>query len=176
VKELLITSGYPRSGSTYLNHALHLFYYPDEEINQNRHTVIAIEKAERIIVPFRHPVDAIASWNVYPLPSKLEDDIKFYLRFHNAVINNVDKIILFDFDLFTRDVNYIKTQIADKLQLETNKVITDAIVKQLMLQNKKELNLPRDNQLTLLEVKKELETLSQYEECVNIFTKLKEKQ
>jgi hypothetical protein len=41
----LITSAFPRSGSTYLNQALQLLYYSTEPVNINRHSVVAIEKA-----------------------------------------------------------------------------------------------------------------------------------
>jgi len=173
MKELLITSGFPRSGSTYLNQAINLLYYPEQEVNWNRHTVIAIEKANKIIVPFRNPLDAIASWKTYPLESTLDQDIKFYIRFYKAVLDNLHKIVLMDFDYFTKDIDYIKDKVFKNFGIGTDNYVTDAQVKEAMLFNDKELNLPRNNKEELDAVKTELQGMAGFNECVELYNALK---
>lgn len=169
----LITSAYPRSGSTYLNQALQLLYYPTETVNQNRHTVVAIDKSEKIMVPFRNPIDSVASWQKYPSYGLLEADIQFYVRFYSYVLNNLDKIVLMDFDLFTQDLEYVKTKVFENLGLTAVQEVTDAQVKEAMLNNGKEINLPRGNKDELDAVKSVLGTLPEFQECVSIYATLK---
>ena len=146
----LITSAFPRSGSTYLNQALQLLYYPTKPVNENRHTIVAIEKADKIIVSFRNPKDSIASWHKYPSNGLLEADIKYYVRFYSYVLDNLNKVVLMDFDNFTQDIEYIKSQVSDNYNLTTDALVTNDEVKTAMLANGKEINLPRNNKEELL--------------------------
>lgn len=173
MKELLITSGFPRSGSTYLNQALNLLYYPDQEVNWNRHTVVAIKQADNIMVTFRNPVDSIASWHKYPSNGQLEEDIKYYLRFYKAVIENLNKVSLMDFDYFTKDIEYIKDKVLKKFGISTDNVTTDSQVKEAMLANNKELNLPRNNKEELEVIKAELQQMPEFTECLKVYATLK---
>jgi hypothetical protein len=173
MKELLITSGFPRSGSTYLNQALNLLYYPEQEVNWNRHTVISIEQADQIMATFRNPIDSIASWNKYPSNGLLEADIQYYVRFYSAVLNNLDKVVLMDFDLFTQDLEYIKSRVLDNFGISTDAAVTDAQVKEAMLLNNKEINLPRNNKEELDAVKAILSNLPEFQECLSIYATLK---
>jgi hypothetical protein len=169
----LTTSAFPRSGSTYLNQALQLLYYPADPVNENRHTVVAIDKSEKIMVPFRNPIDSIASWHKYPSNGLLEADVQYYVRFYSAVLNNLDKVVLMDFDLFTQDLEYIKSRVLDNFGISTNEAVTDAQVKEAMLLNNKEINLPRNNKEELDAVKAILSNLPEFQECVSIYATLK---
>ena len=173
MKEFLITSGFPRSGSTYLNQALHLLYYPNEEPNWNRHTVVAIENSNKIIVPFRNPLDCIASWHNYPSEGILESDIKFYIRFHTAILSNLSKVVLMDFDFFTKDINYINDKVFKNFGITTSAYVTDDEIKQAMLANDKEINLPRNNQEELDLVKQALPSVAGFDQCVKLYNQLK---
>lgn len=176
MKELLITSGFPRSGSTYLNQALNLLYYPEQEVNWNRHTVVAIEEANRIMVTFRNPTDSIASWQKYPSNEHLESDVKFYVRFYSAALNNLDKIVLMDFDYFTKDIDYIKDKVFKNFGIQTNLCVTDAQVREVMLDNGKHINLPRDNKDELALVKEQLQNTAGFDKCLELYAQLKGKQ
>jgi hypothetical protein len=169
----LITSGFPRSGSTYLNQALQLLYYPSEAVNNNRHTTIAIEKSDKIMVSFRNPLDSIASWHRYPSGGLLEADIQYYVRFYSYVLSNLDRVVLMDFDLFTQDLEYVKTKVFENFGLTAVQEVTDAQVKEAMLNNGKEINLPRSNKDELDAVKSVLEPLSEFQECISIYATLK---
>ena len=173
MKELLITSGFPRSGSTYLNQALNLLYYPEQEVNWNRHTVVAIEKANRIMVTFRNPADSIASWQKYPSNGHLEEDVRFYIRFYSAVLDNLNKVVLMDFDYFTKDIEYIKDKVFKNFSIETNRYVTDAQVKEAMLANGKDINLPRNNKEELALVKEQLQNTAGFDKCLELHAQLK---
>lgn len=169
----LVTSAYPRSGSTYLNQALQLLYYPTKPVNNNRHTVVAIDNSDKIMVPFRNPKDSIASWHKYPSNGLLEADIKYYVRFYSCVLNNLNKVILMDFDKFTQDIEYIKSQVSVNYNLTTDKSVTDNNVKIAMLVNNKEINLPRNNKAELDLIKSNLELMPEFQECLNLYDRLK---
>jgi hypothetical protein len=170
----LITSAYPRSGSTYLNQALQLLYYPTDPVNLNRHSVVAIEKSQKIMVPFRNPKDSIASWHKYPSNGLLEADIKYYVRFHSFVLGNLDKVILMNFDNFTQDIEYIKSQVSDNYNLTTDALVTNDEVKMAMLVNGKEINLPRNNKAELDLIKASLESMPEFTECIDLYARLKQ--
>ena len=172
-QEILITSGFPRSGSTYLNQALNILYYPEQEPNWNRHTVGAIKNANRIMVTFRNPIDAIASWHNYPSGSQLQSDIKFYIRLYSAVLDKLDKIVLMDFDYFTKDLNYIKNKVFTNFEIEAVAETTDAKIKEAMLVNGKEINLPRNNQEELEAAKIALVEIPEVQACLDLYAQLK---
>jgi hypothetical protein len=169
----LITSGFPRSGSTYLNQALQLLYYPVDPANLNRHSVVSIEKSTKIMVPFRNPIDAIASWHKYPSDGVLEEDIAYYIRFYSYVLDNLNKVVLMDFDKFIQDLEYIKSQVSINYNLKTDRSITNDEIKMAMLVNGKEINLPRNNKLELDLIKDKLRSMQEFQECVEIYGKLK---
>ena len=174
MKSVLVTSGYPRSGNTYLNQALNLIYYPEEEVYINFHSTKAIQRAQKIIVPFRNPTDSISSWHIWPSNEKLELDVKFYIRFYSFVLDNLNKVVLMDFDYFTKDINYINNKVLKHFDIQTKCYVTDAEVKETMLTNGKEKNLPTQNQTQLLETKSLLPKVSGFEECLLIYYKLEQ--
>jgi hypothetical protein len=169
----LITSAFPRSGSTYLNQALNLLYYPQEPANNNSHSAVTIEKAQKIMVPFRNPRDSIASWHKYPSNGLLEADIKYYVRFYSCALNNLNKVVLMDFDNFTQDIEYIKSQVFINYNLTTDRLITSDEVKMAMLLNGKEINLPRNNKVELDLIKNKLESMPEFQQCVKLYDSLK---
>lgn len=174
MNKLLITSGYPRSGNTYLNYALNLLYYPEESANWNNHTVVAVEKANKIMVPFRNPLDSISSWHKYPWQSTMIDDINYYIRFYSAILGSLDKVVLMDFDYFTKDIDYIKDKIFKNFSIGTDNYVIDAQVKEAMLANGKDINLPRNYKEELDAVKAELQQMPEFTQCVELYERLKQ--
>lgn len=169
-----MTSGYPRSGNTFLNQALNLIYYPDQVANLNNHSVSVITKKNKIIVPIRNPEDCIASWHNYSGQGTFLADIKFYLRLHNAVKNNLDKIVLINFDYFTKDLEYIKNKIKKNFDIDSvaNPTIND--IKNAMLETKREKHLPRNNKDLLDATKEELIKMPELQECIKLYEELKQ--
>lgn len=171
--ELLKVVSYPRSGSNYLNYALHLIYYPEEIINPSYYTVAQLEKNDISIVPFRNPLDSISSWKNYPNPSDLEKDIKFYIRFYNGILNNLNRIVLMDFDIFTKDINYIKKMVFEKFNIYEQKDVSDLEIKEKMLSVGKHLNLPQDNKIDLDVIKTDLQKMPQFKESLDLYCGVK---
>lgn len=169
----LRTTGYCRSGNTFLNYALKALYYDTDKINLNWHTVAKLDARPIMMVPIRNPLDCISSWHLYPSSYPLEADIKYYLRFHNAVIEKAGKVVLMDFDLFTNDVEYIKTQIHNNYGIATQSTASIDEIKQSMLADKKRINLPRDNKEKLNIIKTQLAGMPEFEQCVDLYRKLK---
>lgn len=174
MKEFLITSAFPRSGSTYLNQALNLLYYPKQEVNQNRHTVISLETVTSIMVAFRNPIDCISSWHKYPSHGQLDSDINYYVRFYKTVLNNLNRVVLMDFDYFVKDIDYIKAKVFKNFSIDTDNYVTDTQVKEAMLANSKEINLPRNNKKELDAVKVQLKQMSEFAQCVDLYKRLKQ--
>ena len=125
------------------------------------------------MVTFRNPIDSIASWQRYPSSGNLEADVKYYIRFYSAVLGNLNKIVLMDFDLFIKDIDYIKDKVFKNYGLTTNQFVTDEDVKQAMLTNSKEINLPRNNQEELTRVKEELPNVPGFDKCLELYAQLK---
>jgi hypothetical protein len=172
-KDLFI-SGYPRSGTTYLGQVVNLLFYPEKgSIFDKSHTVKSIEKREKVIVPFRNPLDCIASWHLYPSCGKLHDDVTFYIRFHSAVLENADKVTLLDFNLFIEDIEYIENKILSDFSMQSNNKITVEQVKEEMISNGLTVNLPRNNKEELEEVKQQLINTPKFDQCVELYNNLK---
>lgn len=173
-KEILRASGYPRSGNTYLNYALRHLYYATEPTNITWHTVAKLDAREKIIVPIRKPLDCISSLHLYPSNCSLDMDIKYYIRFHEAVLSRLDKIVLMDFDYFTENIEYIKDKVSKNFGIGTDSSITDTQVKEVMLAGNKDINLPRNNQEELNAVKERLVNQPLFEKCINLYRQIKE--
>jgi cellulose biosynthesis protein BcsQ len=181
MKNLLVTTGYTRSGNTYLNFSLRALYYPNEEPRLNLHSAAALHTYDKLLVPIRTPLECISSWHNYPaelideyqFERNLEEDINYYIRFHNEVITNKHKVVIMDFDLFTKDLEYIKSKVMNNFGILTQEVVTDAQVKEAMLFNNKGINLPQNNKNELNAVKFVLETLPEFQECLDVYAQLK---
>jgi hypothetical protein len=176
-QELLVTSGFPRSGNTFVNHAFNKLFNL-EYVNLNRHTVIAIESREHTFVPFRNPLDCISSWHLYQDefltdPRLLENDFKYYLRFHNSVKALSDKVTLLDFDLFKDDLVYLTDKVTNLYDV-TPSDITLEEVKTFMNESDKSINLPRNTQEQKQEIQEWMKGTDLYQECVYIYQSLKQ--
>ena len=172
MKEQLNTCAYPRSGQTFLNYALKHLYYADE-VNTNYHSVKSLLRLDKPIVSLRNPLDCIASWSNYPSIGDLTNDIKFYLRFHNAVWDNKDKLVIVEFEKFTVDGNYLVAKVKEAFGFDPiNNWDLDAI-KSSMLENGKDINLPVDNYDNINRLKEELQTIPEFQECVELYDTLR---
>jgi hypothetical protein len=168
-REILKTTAFPRSGSTFLNASLKALYYP-EETNINFHTVNVVDKYKKIIIPFRDPLDSISSWNIFPFKEEhnIEIDIKYYLRFFTNVMEKRDKVVFFDFSKFTVDLEYTKNKIYKNFNIQPVYSSTIKDIKASMLENKKDLYLPRDNSKELDKVKEILIKMPEFQACQDL--------
>jgi hypothetical protein len=176
-----IVCGYPRSGNTYLNHYVSMAY-GDGEFRGNWHTEDkVINSTDKVMVSIRNPLDCIASWANYQLSlfnfdltevteDSVEDDINYYLRFMQAVLDNKDNCVIFDFDEFTTDLSYADSLISE-IGLTKLVSVSDADVKAAMNENQRQRNLPEDTDLSA--IKTMVQNNSKYADCVAIYNAVK---
>jgi hypothetical protein len=172
MKDLLITSAYPRSGQTFLNYALKHLYYEDEA-NTNYHTVNSLMRLEKPIVSIRNPLDCIPSWCNYPSGEDLIEDVKFYLRFHNAVLEVKHKVVILEFEKFTSDGNYLVNKIKESFGIDPIKSWDLDAIKVSMLEVGREKNLPVDNYDNINRLKEELKSMPEFQDCLNLYDTLR---
>lgn len=170
----LITSGFPRSGNYFLKYSLSALYEPKYQISGVQHTTKSFIKNNLTLVPFRNPLDSIASWQIFESKGSLSDDVNFYIRFYSAILENLEKIILLDFDSFTKNFIYIENKLFDTLQILANENVTDVQVKENMLEDGYQLNLPRNNKEELALVKEQLQNTAGFNQCLKLYAQLKE--
>lgn len=163
----IISSGFPRSGNNFLAYTMSAIF--GAEPKRTNHTVYAIENSETVYVPFRNPIDCISSWHLFQNKESLEKDIKYYLRFHNAALNSTNNVILMDFDKFTINLEYV----AKKINSSVPEGLSIDQIKQSMLDNGRDWNLPRDNQSELDEIKNNLLQMPEFQECLDLYQVLK---
>ena len=173
MRDLLITTGFTRSGNTYLNYSFRSLYYPQENPRLNFHSVSSMEKYDHLFVPFRNPKDCIASWHRYPSGGHLEEDIKYYLRFYKAALENLDKITLMDFNKFTTSLEYIKDKVKGSLDLDQVANPTDSKIKATMIDSEKTINLPVNNKAELDVIKAQIVEIPSFQECIELYDSLK---
>jgi hypothetical protein len=175
--------GYPRSGNTFLNFVIGKMYPSLGQLN-NFHTIKSIQNHTKVFMSIRNPIDCIASWAYYQKyyfgdgysfkiknidNDTISKDINYYLRFHNNAINFIDKITVLDFDLFTKDTNYIEY----KLGIVREKKINVENIKKEMSMSDKKINLPTNNKKKLNEIKEQVSQHPRIQECYNIYNTLK---
>lgn len=176
-KEKLITSGYPRSGNVFLNYCFKSMYYPEEIVSEQHHITTIFKEHPHVFTPLRNPLDCMGSWNLFQqhfnFPMLLEDDIRYYIRFHNAVLDSLKSITLLDFDVFTSDLTYLSDKVRTALELEPVSNSDISTVKELMLKDRKQDNLPRNNQDALNEIKYRLQNTPNFDKCIALYEELK---
>ena len=174
-KHRLITSGFPRSGNVFLNFALKELYFK-EDVYEQSHMVLTLKENPNSFVPIRNPEDAIASWNLaqkdLPLGSNLDDDIRFYIRFHTYVLENIHTLNIMDFNKFSVDIEYIKNKVYNAIQIDPIKNTTIEEIKNSILETGRVHNLPRDNKDELKIIKNKLVVHSQFDQCKDLYNNI----
>jgi hypothetical protein len=177
LQEALTISGYPRSGNTFINHAFFKMY-DFAHINFNRHTVKSIAERDHTFVPFRHPLEAISSWHIYQQVNFLdirfiENDIKFYNRFHKAALEMKDKITFLNFDLFKNNIKYLEDRVYNLYGVSSIPVEANEI-KDFMAHRRLALNIPRNDGETKQEVMSLIEKQELYKKSLDLYNNIKQ--
>jgi hypothetical protein len=173
VKNSLVITGFPRSGNNYLNYSFKSLYYLNDEPNQYFHLTSVINSLDHVFVPFRNPKDSISSWNYFQLKTNIDADIRFYIRFHTEVLNNLKKITLMDFDKFTTNLEYTKQKVKSSIGLETSEMPSTESIKLSMTKDGKAKNLPSNNKEELEEIGLNLSSRPSFKECLDLYNSLK---
>lgn len=173
MKNSLVITGFPRSGNNYLNYSFKSLYYLNDEPNQYFHLTSIIKSLDHVFVPFRNPEDSISSWNYFQLKTNIDADIRFYIRFHTEVFNNLKKITLMDFDRFTTSLEYTKQKVKNSIGLKTSEAPTVNDIKLSMIKDGKAKNLPSNNKEELEEIRNNLLDRPYFKECLALYNSLK---
>lgn len=170
-KDKLMTVGYPRSGNTFINYFL-IKEYGNPKQDLWKHTAFALSNNQNIIVPIRKPIDCISSYisflgNTAPsLPY-----INYYIRFHENVLNNKKNILIAKFEDFISDFTILRESIKNKFGFISNNQYSVLDIKNEMIQDSKEINLPREN-FNPENVRQEILQNEKYSECVELYEEI----
>jgi hypothetical protein len=175
-----VVSGYPRSGNTFLNCAISLMYAIDEP--RYNHTVKALEHFEKILTPYRNPVDCISSWsylqqtnlkrNDQVLSETIDSDITYYIRFGEKSLEVKKKITFLNFDIFTKDLAYIEEAVAKTFGLKKVRTASLDEVKEYMLTTSRSNNLPQNNRVALDALKLKVSSNPSIDRCLEIYQEI----
>ena len=172
----MIVSGFPRTGQTFFCHALHLMY--NVNLQSAKHTVKGVERNillnKKSIITFRHPIDSIASWHQMNKSKDLLQDIKFWNRYYSFVINNMDNLILANFNRFTKSLSYIENIIyANFNELPKCKVDDKMIKNHILTFSSEKYHLPsKTRERELDKIRKLLAETPETNDLVSLYKKM----
>jgi hypothetical protein len=172
VKRKLQVCGFPRSGNVFLSYLLREVYYPQLSTSMPYHFEDTFDKFNRLIVPVRNPLEAIASFNNFLLPHSIQDDINLYININTKALNSVNTIFV-NFDQFTSDVAYVKNIIKNNFNIEPMADPTIESIKQSIIDGNHEIHLPNPERYEAIEsTKLVLSNMPEFQDCVNIYNTL----
>jgi hypothetical protein len=176
LQSLLVTSGFPRSGNTFVNYAFYKLFNL-EFVHSPQHSVLAIKKRKHTFVPFRHPLECVSSWHLYQDEftlgsSTLEDDLNFYLRFYTSLEPLYNTITLLDFDLFKDDLSYLSSKVTGLYDVTLSSTTLEE-VKAFMNDSDRGKHLPRNPQEQRQEIQEQILATDLYQDCLGVYTQLK---
>lgn len=179
----VIVAGYPRTGTTFLSFVLKEHYGSNIHNDMQTHTIVDIEFNfnNSIIVAVRHPLDSISSWvdfrkliNHPRLIDKLpiSADVNYYIRFYSYVLSVLDRVVLFDFNKFTTDLDYTTKKLKQTFNIEPLQILDIQTLKDKMLRYGGASNLPRKSYDKINAIKELVIKEPRYQEAVDIYNKL----
>jgi hypothetical protein len=178
-KNKLITVGYPRSGNTFLSYALRAMYFPSEEINKNIHSPIELLNFNRelTIMPFRNPVDSIASWVNHGRNNmgdrnnsnlSIDSAIILYESMTRSAAASIERVVLFDFVEFTKNLSYIKNKIETYFNIISEVTLTIQDIIDEMVGLNKTFYIP--NETILDEIKEQVLESERYSSVLEAYS------
>lgn len=107
----IVIEGYPRSGNTFASSAFRLAQNRPVKIAYRLHAPTQLISAAKMKVPaitlIRQPEDAVLSWVIHRSHLTLEQALKGYLSFHEAILPYCNYFIIADFDIVVNDFGAI---------------------------------------------------------------------
>jgi hypothetical protein len=169
----MLVSAFTRSGQTFTRHALELLYGID--LPETNHTVRFLQENENVLVTFRNPLDAIASWHYFQVERHrgpdLLADIAFWKRYYTYVVGNPENLTLLDFDKFTVDLDYLVAKVG---QEPVATVTIDDVKAHMATNEKDQTHLPTaERDAATAAIKAELETMPEFQELLPLYEQLK---
>lgn len=104
----LVIEGYPRSANSYAVIGLQLAQSRPRQIAHHTHApaqvILAAQRGLPLLVPIRHPRDAVASLLIRDPRYSVDLALRAYASFYEAVLPYADRMVLAPFDDLTRDL------------------------------------------------------------------------
>jgi len=117
----IVLEGFPRSGNAFLSQLIKLAF-PKNEIIMFQHKMENLDK-KNCIVPIRNPYESIPSWVEFsPNKPDFESVAKWYIRFYNKVLENIDNLVIVDFVELTTDTSKTLNKISDVYKINAEPV------------------------------------------------------
>jgi len=124
----IIVEGFPRSGTTFL-YELIRSAFPSCEVIYSEHTASKLD-LENVIVVVRDPYKSIFSWKNYiGKDENISDIAKWYIRYHNKVLENIDNLIVINFNEMITDPVRVLENVSNKMNIDYQLVDIDSIRK-----------------------------------------------
>ena len=157
----------------FLNHSLRWMYFPEDNRNGVDHMTITIKGREKTLVNIRKPEECIVSWHLFKhkvrhLPD-LDSDINFYIRYHSAIKENIDKCIVMEFDKFTTSHKYIEDKVYNVFNIIKVQDYDLEKIKEGIIKDEPVRHLPGDSYTNREEVKMNLINHEKYNQCLDLY-------
>lgn len=107
----IVIEGYPRSGNTFASSAFRLAQNRPVKIAYRLHAPTQLISAVKMKIPaialIRQPEDAVLSWAIHRSHLTLEQALKGYISFHEAILPYGNYFVIADFDMVVNDFGTI---------------------------------------------------------------------
>lgn len=157
----------------YKDKTVPVYIHTVTEVNRN------IENNNIVCLTFRNPLDSVASWYHYrhnylthKIKNTIEDDLKFWFRFNSNALKNKDNLTFMNFHKFSNNLIYIKNVIKNMHNIDPTHTYTVDEMKEIVIKNDDEVNLPRGNKEELDIIKKKILALPLYKKAVELFQEM----
>lgn len=130
------------------------------------------------LIPVRNPERALTSWywsrhnddqagglKQYTLNS----DVDFYISFYRDIETVADKLLVIDFENMVSDTEYIYKSVEAKFGIAPTNRLTNQDVRELMVLAGDTINLPRNNQDELAQIKPNILEHPRYTEASKVY-------
>ena len=107
----IVIEGYPRSGNTFASTAFRLAQNRPLKIAYRLHAPSQLICAAKMRIPaialIRQPEDAVLSWVIHRSHLTIEQALKGYISFHEAILPYCDHFVIADFNVVVKDFGSI---------------------------------------------------------------------
>lgn len=118
----IVIEGYPRSGNTFASSAFRIAQTEPVKIAYRLHASIQLICAAKMGIPaialIRQPEDAVLSWVIHRSHLTIEQALKGYISFYQAILPYKDSFVVADFDRVIGNFGEIIQEVNQKYQTE----------------------------------------------------------
>ena len=166
----LTVSGYPRTGTTYLQECLKIAF-TDIEIVNGFHKIKLLTNPELKITTLRNPLDSVSSWIVfcYPTSIVIDDAVEWYCSFVSTAIEHIDSTAIFEFDSLIANPNQQMQSLGRRIGIDPLPIMETQISK--IMQDNYARSFPNINTQKKQDYYERVINSSCYSEARNLYAK-----